>query len=551
MKQNILLLTFDVFRPDYPTTTYSAGSIIAALQQNNISVSHYPINIQQFVGSSPKIVTTGIQKIITHSLSYFLKFDFIAIGVTRWSLKHTNTILSLLHEYTGKVILGGYEITAIAENDLLVEFPKADYFIKGYAEKALIKLVKGEYDQQIKIIHEALDENYLYSPYVSGVLNTLSRKIHWETKRGCSFSCGFCEWGNANTGMIVLNEETLHKDIEIFSKSNIDEINILDATFNIKNDYKAILKHLLTKTDAIITFQARFEVLNDEFIEFCSLHKKRLHLEFGLQTIHENEMKVIGRTNKLDIIKQRLNDLNKNQIDYEVSIIYAIPGQTVESFIDTIEFLRVNKCPKIMAFPLQVPRNSKLEQRKEEYQITFEEDEYNVLTVSSSYSFNVQNRKDMDNIAASLSSDNNFTLQIGVSNKIKTDNFQYQYKILPAYISANINLFINHIHNNFVSRVIDDINFNYSFYEATALIGGLANYHESDYYEFATGKKSIEFRNTYANEKPIEYNGQIFEFNRKKNLNPTNFYCKIILGESGNVYVYRNLKITDNAYDKK
>jgi len=552
MNRDILLITFDSYRSDYPMLTYSVGSLIAAMKHYNISVSHYPINVQQYLNISNENITTAVSKNISESISFFKKFDFIAIGVTRWSIEHTYSILELLHDYQGKVILGGYEITAIKGEDLVIEFPRVDFFIKGYAEKAMVKLIKNEYQNPPKVIKEELDLKYLFSPYSSGVINVLSRKIYWETKRGCSFACGFCEWGNANIGMVVLNQERLEKDIDIFSKTNIEEINILDGTFNIKNNYKELLEHLLKKTDAVITFQARFEALNDDFLLFCSENKKRLHLEFGLQTIHENEMEVIGRKNNIELITKRLNELNSLGIDYEVSIIYAIPGQTLETFIDTIEFLRIHNCKKIMAFPLQIPRNSELEEKRDEYKITFQRDNLNVHTVASSISFSVENRADMDRISESLNM-NNQLFPIEDSNKQKIKNTKFQYEIKSKYLLENIHLFCKLIENQYITPTMSDISARYNHAEFLILLGEsfeLSTKSEKERLEtcylYSIGKKCFEFKNIHKKSKPFDIgNGVMSDFNcnKQNDLKPTKFFCKLVLGESGNVYIFRKVEV--------
>ena len=312
-------------------------------------------------------------------------------------------MIDLLTDYNGKIILGGYEITATANSVLETEYPKADYFVKGYAERALVNLMKGEYSDSQRILQESLAEIDLASPYLTGVLNLFTRKIYWETKRGCRFSCGFCEWGNAEKILIEFDKNRLFREIDLIRDSSVEEINILDATFNFGRNYLEILKYLLFNTELKITFQARFETLlgsvAEEFLALATEYKSRIHMEFGLQTIHVNEMNVIGRVNNMDKIEQGLLKLNKSGISYEVSIIYAIPGQTVESLIDTIEFLVVNGCKKIRAYPLQIPRNSELERKRLEYEITEVTDNLNVRSVLSSKSFSKENRYDMDNIA--------------------------------------------------------------------------------------------------------------------------------------------------------
>ncbi|MBK6965073.1 MAG: hypothetical protein IPH20_14325 [Bacteroidales bacterium] len=94
--------------------------------------------------------------------------------------------------------------------------------------------------------------------------------------------------------------------------------------------------------------------------------------------------------------------MEENQIDYEVSIIYAIPGQTVESFIDTIEFLIEQGCRNIKAYPLRIPKNSILECRKEDFKVKESKNSMNIPSVISSNSFSSEQREDMDRIVNRL-----------------------------------------------------------------------------------------------------------------------------------------------------
>ena len=154
-------------------------------------------------------------------------------------------------------------------------------------------------------------------------------KVHWETKRGCKFKCGFCEWGNAGHQVIDIDKKRLYAEIELFKDTCIDEINILDGTFNVGHTYFEIFRKLMALDAVKVTCQARFESLytrtGEAFLEVAAgEHKHKVHLEFGLQTIHAIEMKAIGRKNLLDKVEQALEKLAEYEIDYEVSIIYAI-----------------------------------------------------------------------------------------------------------------------------------------------------------------------------------------------------------------------------------
>lgn len=53
--------------------------------------------------------------------------------------------------------------------------------------------------------------------------------------------------------------------------------------------------------------------------------------------------------------------LNERNVSYEVSLIFGIPGQTVASFLQSVNFVLRNGCSRIQCFPLRIPRNSELE----------------------------------------------------------------------------------------------------------------------------------------------------------------------------------------------
>ncbi|MGV8829325.1 MAG: B12-binding domain-containing radical SAM protein [Breznakibacter sp.] len=526
IKNNIILVTYDNHRVDYPTMSFSVASILATLKHFDIPASHYSFDIRKFTKDSEGY--TPIDVIIDSDdiIEYLKSFSCIAFGITRWSVNFAYMLIKRLEDYKGKIVVGGYEITAYKEDHyvtkLITDGLNINHFIQGYAEKPLVKLMQGEYPVNQKYIREELDNNYLFSPYSSGVLNTYSRRIYWETKRGCTFNCGFCEWGNAQVGALSLNLESIQRDIEIFSKSNIEEINILDATFNVGDTYLSILKKLINNTQANITFQARFESLKPDFIDFCKVHKERLHLEFGLQTIHEEEMRVIGRKNNLLSIKDKLKQLNQLDIDYEVSIIYAIPGQTIFSFIDTIEFLRINGCKKIMAYPLQIPRNSELEDKRRDYKIKTEDDRFHVHSVSSCYSFTKEQRQEMDCIAFSLNhEDKSFEFEISKLKPFKET--EYQYELTEEFVLNNREL-IDPVISECFCRFEQYGNYLKSKKVFTiASIKGSFKVNAKGFLDYALGLTPYG----------------IIEKNSKEKESNTVYY-KTVIGQSGYVYVFKD-----------
>jgi len=89
-------------------------------------------------------------------------------------------------------------------------------------------------------------------------------------------------------------------------------------------------------------------------------------LEFGLQSIHPDEQKVIQRPNNMKKINKVIAEVNGMKIPYEVSIIYGLPNQTLNSYLETIEYLNKRNVPVIKAFPLMILRGTELYDKKKD-----------------------------------------------------------------------------------------------------------------------------------------------------------------------------------------
>jgi len=118
-----------------------------------------------------------------------------------------------------------------------------------------------------------------------------------------------------------------------------------------------------------LSLQCRLEQCTKEFLDAVESlqnnNNAKIILEFGLQTIIPDEMKVIGRINNIRKIERLLNEeIHPRKLWYEISIIYGLPLQTLDSFQTTIEWIQ-NRTLKpyatIRAFPLMILRGTGLD----------------------------------------------------------------------------------------------------------------------------------------------------------------------------------------------
>lgn len=563
--RDILFISFDAPRPDYQPMPYGIATLIAAVQNAGFTASHYQINIEsiltrrhntsEYVGpiKSERFkdylneIKNLVNKQIEDVVPWIFRFKHVAFTYTRWSKDYCEQAAEILWmngyvkeptETGGIIIFGGYEITAY--NDIqLAQLDMAHYFIRGYGEKSIIKILKGEEGKKLesnsscpyhRVFEEKICDEDIVSPYLTGVLNTLTRKVYWETKRGCPCRCGFCEWGaqskiERNPIVELSWENRLIKEIELFAKSGVEEINILDGTFNYKKNYIKILRYILEQTDLKVVCQSRFEFLEEDYLDLCENYKERIHLEFGIQTIHKQEMVTIGRDNKCDIVLEKMDLLNSKKIAYEISIIYAIPGQTMRSFIDTIEFCIINGCKKIKAFPLQISANSELAKQPQLYTTKQEHADTLVKSVHSSESFDEEDRYFMNLLAERLDQtakcpyDNVYSpASVDKKRLKKAEDHEYQYNISKEFIME--------MNEKLLTKLIYLIN--------RYFVEVLKKQECTELEQIGYDPK----RNDYTDEQMRQFRVDVIDMlSRKVKSNGKTMQCNIIIGESGNFYV--------------
>ncbi len=407
----IVFISYDFIRDGYPEMPYSIAVLIAAIKTHQslqgFKTEHHSINLSNLFSATKNNNQEVLDKVRKQNSSLVKRYSgeasHIAIGVNAWSSLYVKDLLQKLKDvnYSGNIILGGYEITALSNQQLAIEYPEGTFFIRGYAEQVLCKILLNEICEGERFFTGTTENLKVVSPYQTKVLAP-KVKAYLETKRGCPHKCGFCEWGNSKIckKTIYIDLEHVNKDLVILKKTGVEHVNVLDGTFNIGSNYTEVLRAILKLTNANITLQCHFKTLegkknSSEFIQLCCENKNRITLEFGVQTIIPSEELIIGRENDHEKIKSGIELLNKHKINYSVSIIYGIPGQTKESFMKTIDWLLQRNCYNIFAYPLRIARNSVLYDKRQEHNV---EEGYNqdlVKTVCSSNSFSMEDLKTM------------------------------------------------------------------------------------------------------------------------------------------------------------
>ncbi len=205
--------------------------------------------------------------------------------------------------------------------------------------------------------------------------------ILWELSRGCPFNCGFCFESRGVNTVRKFSIERIKKELDIIVESGLEQVFVLDPTFNIdRKRAKEILNLIKEKApDIHFTFEARSEFLDPEtaalFAEItCSL-------QIGLQSTSLEVLKNVNRTFDAEDFYEKIQMLHESGAVYGFDIIYGLPSDTLELFFDSIDYAVSMQPNHLDIFPLAVLKGTDLYDKSEDFGIKWRKsDPYTVIS---------------------------------------------------------------------------------------------------------------------------------------------------------------------------
>lgn len=403
----VVLVSMDWQRPEDGKTGLGIASIAAALKEAGacVSVVEDAVNDAQF----------DLEQLLLrllHAIDEAGTNCLVGFGVYVWNDDEVCWLIRQLRQLRPvQMVLGGPQISYMPAGELEEAYPEADFFVRGQGEMAMVQLAKqadldgcgvhiyGTPDRGLKADHELIR---LPSPFLYGVIEPAAN-MRWETQRGCPFKCSFCqhrEPGNRLRNQL-LGENRLDLEVQWFALHGVKRISVLDPIFHAKPAWA------IERLDAIqraglrahLALQCRFEMITEEFLD--ALRGLNVTLEFGLQTAITAEGAAIGRPNNMTKVEAIIRKLHERAIDFEVSLIYGLPLQTLESFRETVDWCRKREVPRIKAWPLMILRGTPLYKEKATYGFK-ESTDLRIPLVIASNSFSEADYLAMQQLAASL-----------------------------------------------------------------------------------------------------------------------------------------------------
>lgn len=243
-----------------------------------------------------------------------------------------------------------------------------DFVINGEGEDLIIEvagdLLKGK--NRLKKIYrniKPVNLKKLPSPYLNGIINIKEKKSAlWELSRGCPFKCSFCFESRNIDKVRYFPLSRIKKELRYFKKSGVNQIFILDPTFNYERKRTAEILDMLIKKSGGIHFsiEIRSEFIDEKQARLFS--KLNCSLQIGLQSAADKVLKNINRSINREFFSEKINLLNKYGAVFGFDLIYGLPGDSIETFKESLDYALSLQPNHLDIFPLSVLPGTKLKE---------------------------------------------------------------------------------------------------------------------------------------------------------------------------------------------
>ncbi|MBN2534817.1 MAG: B12-binding domain-containing radical SAM protein [Spirochaetales bacterium] len=347
------------------TVPVTSHSLIVLKNFGKLKKHKHSITIKKFFCENDK------NEILNRILSG--NFEIIGFSSYLWNSKLIKWLAAKIKEINKNIfiIVGGIQLSTEPEKTLL-ENPGIDIVIQGEGEIPFYNVIdnlaskkycfqdiknvcfrdeNGDIKRNSKDDLMKLDDiNYTLTMDNEDELEIVS----YESFRGCIWSCRYCAWGELNK-VRFYSEEKVMADLEyIFSLPKLRTLAFVDSNFFIyKKRALKFLKYMNSLNEKrkqerypliFPYFETNAESLDDDLIDellkFPYDFKEGKFLKFGLQSSDKDTLKESNRRFNLEKFKSNYNKIiNKGLKEVSVEIICGLPGDTLEKYKKTLDFL--------------------------------------------------------------------------------------------------------------------------------------------------------------------------------------------------------------------
>mgnify|MGYP001244411355 FL=1 len=196
----------------------------------------------------------------------------------------------------------------------------------------------------------------LVNPEQSPFFNWTKPFVQLETTRGCFNTCAFCVSGGEKP-VRTLSIEAIRARVRLIHEKGIRNIRVLDRTFNYQSHRAKALFDLFREfPDMRFHLEIHPALLSEELKrELTSMPKGLLHLEAGIQSLHEEVLTVSRRAGKLSDALEGLRYLcSLDNMETHADLIAGLPLYHLSQIFDDVRTLAEYRAGEIQLESLKL-----------------------------------------------------------------------------------------------------------------------------------------------------------------------------------------------------
>jgi radical SAM superfamily enzyme YgiQ (UPF0313 family) len=313
--------------------------------------------------------------------------DVVGFSSFFWNVKKIITITRLVKEVMPKAVIAVGGPQGSAEPWTLLDGRTgADFVVKGEGEitfsellcnlmfgspalRDIAGLVYKRGDQTVETSCRALmlDLDRIPSPYLSGGITVDFTRFRGlvQTFRGCPYACAYCCWTSREVRLF--SWERVKGELEVLLGKGARRVYIIDSDLSLhRKVFRPLLEWLTSlQTDTVFDCSLRIENLDQDELEMIA--KAPIDVcEIGLQSTNPVALKNVDRMWQQERFEKNyfyLRDLPRRRCQIIVDLITGLPGDSYETFRETLRYTAGLWPDKINFFPLTVLPGSPLRER--------------------------------------------------------------------------------------------------------------------------------------------------------------------------------------------
>jgi radical SAM C-methyltransferase len=329
--------------------------------------------------------------------------DILAFSVLGWNVRAFGSLAETYKQLKpdGWVVFGGTHVSGQADR-VFRQYPEVDVIVNGEGEITFRELVRARV-AEVRLTDlaglpgiswRAADgspvtnadrpriENLeiIPSPFLTGAIDLVDEEGRFrydvallETNRGCPYKCAFCYWGGAVGQRVrAFSRARLRAELELFAKLGVHTVVVCDANFGMLPIDLELVEDLVEIKNRY-GFPCAFEGSwaknkSKMFYKIVRRMKEsglRSSFTLALQSLNPDALDSMKRRNmKVNEWHDLVEWLNQEGLDCYAELIWGVPGETADSFIDGYDELS-RHVSRIAVYPIMLLPNTAYAENKE------------------------------------------------------------------------------------------------------------------------------------------------------------------------------------------